>query len=92
MLPMPAKTNTDLPEKMYRIRNFLGLKQADIAFRMNDISPAAYGKLERGELLSPTMERLEQFAEIIGLPLNDFLQKSTDELIQQLIETRNLVV
>ncbi len=59
---------------------------------MDDISPAAYAKLERGEVRSPTMERLEQFAEIIGLPLNDFLQKNADELIQQLIETRKLAV
>jgi transcriptional regulator with XRE-family HTH domain len=87
---MPAKTNphTELGEKMYRIRTFLGLKQADIAFGMDDISPAAYGKLERGEVRSPSIKRLEQFADITGIPLNDFLQKGPDELIQQLIETR----
>ena len=87
---MPNSAKTELFEKMFQIRTFLGLKQSDIAFRMNDISPAAYGKLERGEIRNPSIVRLEQFAEIVGLPLTDFLSKNSDELIQQIIGMRNI--
>ena len=86
---MPNTFLSDLSKKMFKIRTFLGLKQSDIAFQMNDISSAAYGKLERGELLNPSIKRFVQFTTIVGLPLADFFSKSSDELIQQILDIQN---
>jgi len=78
----------ELPKKMRKIRKFLDLKQAEIAHEM-DISTSGYSKIERGEIFHFSLARLEQFANITGLPVLNLLSKSTDELIHLIIERRN---
>ena len=85
---MSYTSHTDLYQKMYIIRTALGLSQSDIAFQMNDISPAAYGKLERGEVSNPSIARFEQFAEITGLSFIDFLQETPEILLHKLKNTK----
>lgn len=56
-------------DKIKKIRDLKGLKQEEVAEKLN-ITPQAYGKIERNETKLDT-ERLHQIAEIFGITTED---------------------
>lgn len=56
-------------DKIKKIRDLRGLKQEEVAEKLN-ITPQAYGKIERNETRLDA-ERLHQIAEIFGITVED---------------------
>ncbi|MCW5924548.1 MAG: helix-turn-helix transcriptional regulator [Saprospiraceae bacterium] len=82
MISSPA----ELLDKMRRLRNYCDLSQEAVAREMG-ISQPAYCKLERGQTRL-TVPYLQVFADLVGIPLNDLLTCTMDDLIHQ-INDRN---
>ncbi|MBP6826179.1 MAG: helix-turn-helix transcriptional regulator [Saprospiraceae bacterium] len=73
-----------LPEKLRQLRAYHQFPQRYVAHILN-CSQYGYSKLERGQMrLSET--RLSQLAQLYRLPPVDLLDKSSDELIRQIID------
>lgn len=73
-----------LPENLRQLRAYHQFPQRYVAHVLN-CSQYGYGKSERGQMrLSET--RLSQLAQLYRLPPVDLLDKSSDELIRQIID------
>ncbi len=58
-----------LGDKIKKIRDLKGLKQNEVAAKLN-LSPQAYSKIERNETKMDN-ERLEQLASVLGVTVED---------------------
>lgn len=77
-----------LPENLRQLRAYHQFPQRYVAHILN-CSQYGYSKLERGQMrLSET--RLSQLAQLYRLPPVDLLDKSSDELIRQIIDGKPL--
>ena len=61
-------------ERLRRVREIRNMSQAEFA-EMLGLSPAAYGRLERGETQTD-FDQLQRFAEVLNVPISDFLPES----------------
>lgn len=77
---------SNLPDKFFKLRRYIGLTQENIAFELG-ITPEAYGKIERGKTRI-TEERLVQISAILGVEPWQMIQLNADELILLLMERR----
>ena len=85
--PLRFMYNSNLSTKFLRLRKYLEYSQENIALEM-DISPEAYGKIERGKT-SISEKRLRQLSVIFGFEPWEMLQLDADELLILLINRRN---
>jgi transcriptional regulator with XRE-family HTH domain len=72
--------HAELLDKMRRLRHYCDLSQEHIAAEL-EMKQAAYSKMERG-ITSLNVNRVDKFAQLFDLSLNEFIAFTADELVR----------
>lgn len=79
----------NLTEKMLRLRHLHGYKQAHLADQLG-IAQSTYSDLESGKT-QPSLAIIEKLADFYGLCVGEFLSRSVNELVIQVVDKQKFV-
>ncbi|MGA0556314.1 helix-turn-helix domain-containing protein [Larkinella sp. VNQ87] len=80
------ETETDLTDKMLRLRHLFGYSQEFLALQLG-ITQSAYSQLENGKS-KLSLKRMKKLVAVYGLSPSDFLTQNSPDLLNQAVRTQ----